>query len=35
MHTTDTAMKKTMTILMTSLFGMFLTIIVLAKYVAQ
>jgi len=35
MNTTDSSMKKTMTILMVSLFGMFLSIITLAKYVAQ
>jgi len=35
MNTTDSSMKKTMTILMVSLFGMFLSIITLAKYIAQ
>ena len=35
MDTTDSAMKKTMTILMVTLFGMFLSIITLAKYIAQ
>ena len=35
MNTTDSAMKKTMTFLMVALFGMFLSIITLANYIAQ
>ena len=35
MNTTDAAMKKTMTVLMVTLFGMFLSIITLAQYVAS
>lgn len=34
MHTSDETMKKTMTILMSTLFVMFLGIITLASYVA-
>jgi preprotein translocase subunit SecG len=34
METTDSAMKRTMTILMTTLFAMFLGIIYLANYVS-
>jgi len=35
MTTTDSSMKKTMSFLMAALFSIFLSIILLAKYVAQ
>ena len=35
MTTTDSSMKKTMSILMGALFSIFISIIFLAKYVAQ